>query len=312
MTFPDVTTRCGHLKINGKGKPIPVADAKCLVEIVWLLPGKKAHTFRRQSSEKVCRLLGGDMTLVSEIDARHAALQRTEEGRATQEFMLDGREEAVETFDGMPDGFSYLSKEDRTLFVKEMIEQKLEAGKQKLQLVDQQLHELKVALKRKRVEDLVEGYRSLQDLGVHLDCRTLIELRDNVAIPNRQDVAANGSMALATPLIEDSTTPTHELDAEHRGAPRKRDGHRSCFEQNRHKGSSKQHVGCSRKTDLCLSLSLSLSPSLPLSQAPRMHVLRDKLHNHPALCHDIHEKPSTCFSTNAIVFFKPSGLLTLL
>ena len=157
------------------------------------------------------------MTLVAEIEARHAALQRTEEGRTSQDFLLDGREEAIETFEGVPDGFSYLSKEDRALFVKEMIEQRLEAGKQKLQLVEQQLHERKVALKRKRVENLVEGYRSLQDLGVHLDCRTLIELRDNVAVLNRQAVAANGSMAVATPLIEDSTTPTHELDAEHRG-----------------------------------------------------------------------------------------------
>lgn len=90
------TQRCTQLKINGKGKQTPVADAKTLIEIVWLLPGKKAHAFRRQSSEKVCRLLGGDLTLVSEIEARHGTLQGTEEGRATQEFLLDGREETIE------------------------------------------------------------------------------------------------------------------------------------------------------------------------------------------------------------------------
>ncbi|CAN0532144.1 unnamed protein product, partial [Ectocarpus sp. 8 AP-2014] len=63
-----LTTRIGRLKINGKGNETPVADAKTLIEIVWLLPGKKAHTFRRQSSEKVCRLLGGDLSLVAEIE----------------------------------------------------------------------------------------------------------------------------------------------------------------------------------------------------------------------------------------------------
>lgn len=54
-TAPELTTRCGRLKINGKGNLTPVADAKTLIEIVWLLPGNKAHAFRHQSSEKVQR-----------------------------------------------------------------------------------------------------------------------------------------------------------------------------------------------------------------------------------------------------------------
>lgn len=33
-----VGSRCTYLKINGKGKITPVADAKTLIEIVWLLP----------------------------------------------------------------------------------------------------------------------------------------------------------------------------------------------------------------------------------------------------------------------------------
>ncbi|CAM9812180.1 unnamed protein product, partial [Pylaiella littoralis] len=203
-------SRCPRLKINGKGNETPVADAKTLVEIVWLLPGKKARQFRRQSSEKVCRLLGGDLSLVSEIEARHATLQSTEEGRATQDFLLDGREEAVETFDGMPDNFKYLSPDDRPLFAKQMFEQQLKAGEQKLL-------ESKVALKRKRVDDLVDSYKALQELGVKLDTRTLIELRDNVTILNRQDIVVNGAVAVAAPLLQDSSTPTHELGAEHRG-----------------------------------------------------------------------------------------------
>ncbi|CAM9577117.1 unnamed protein product, partial [Ectocarpus sp. 6 AP-2014] len=105
--------QCSRLRINDKGNVTPVADAKTLIEIVWLLPGKKAREFRRQSSEKVCRLLGGDLSIVSEIEARHATLQSTEQGRATQQFLLYEREEAVETFDGMPAGFKYLAEKDR-------------------------------------------------------------------------------------------------------------------------------------------------------------------------------------------------------
>ncbi len=207
MTSPELSTRCGRLKINGKGNETPVADAKTLIEIVWLLPGKKAHAFRRQSSEKVCRLLGGDLSLVSEIESRHAKLQSTEQGRATQEFLLDGpEEEAVETYDGMPSGFKYLSDAERSQIARQMIEQ--------------QLHERQLSLKRKRVDDLVHSFRSLKDLGVHLDQRTLIELRDNVTVLSRQDVLVNNNnntVAFAAPLIQDSSTPTHELDAAHRG-----------------------------------------------------------------------------------------------
>ena len=84
LANPELGSRCTQLRINEKGKETPVANARTLIEIVWLLPGKKAHTFRRQSSEKVCQLLGGDLSLVSEIEARHATLQSTEQGRTTQ------------------------------------------------------------------------------------------------------------------------------------------------------------------------------------------------------------------------------------
>lgn len=48
-----------RIKINNKGNTTPVADAKTLIQIIWLLPGRKAREFRHASSKKVCRLLGG-------------------------------------------------------------------------------------------------------------------------------------------------------------------------------------------------------------------------------------------------------------
>ena len=76
--------KCDRLKINGKGNITPVADAATLVEIAWLLPGKKAASFRRRGAETVCRMLGGDLTLVDEIQRRHAQVA----GTAEQEFLL--------------------------------------------------------------------------------------------------------------------------------------------------------------------------------------------------------------------------------
>lgn len=56
-----------------------------------------------------------------------------------------------------------------------------------------------------------------EDLGVKLDDRTLIEIRDNISIISRQDFSAVATVVTATPLLTDSSTPTHELDAAQRG-----------------------------------------------------------------------------------------------
>ena len=77
--YPENMTKCHKLKINGKGRETPVADAATLVEIAWLCPGKAAVTFRRKGAESVCRMLGGDLTLVDEIQRRHTQVAGTAE-----------------------------------------------------------------------------------------------------------------------------------------------------------------------------------------------------------------------------------------
>ncbi|KAG5176767.1 hypothetical protein JKP88DRAFT_265318 [Tribonema minus] len=76
--LPDVASSCRQLRIYGNGKLTPCADARTLVEIVWSLPGKPARAFRRTSATTVCRVLGGDVSLVDEIEGRCRALQATE------------------------------------------------------------------------------------------------------------------------------------------------------------------------------------------------------------------------------------------
>jgi hypothetical protein len=78
----ELTGKIGHVKINGKGKLTPVADASTLIEIVWELPGKAAKVFRRQSAHLIARYLGADRTLIAEIEARFERVPA-----ATREFM---------------------------------------------------------------------------------------------------------------------------------------------------------------------------------------------------------------------------------
>ena len=62
--YPELTPKWCKLRINGKGRETPVAGATTSVEIAWLLPGKKAASFRRKGAKTVCRMLGGDLSLV--------------------------------------------------------------------------------------------------------------------------------------------------------------------------------------------------------------------------------------------------------
>jgi hypothetical protein len=73
----------GQLRINGKGRETPVADARTCVEIIWCLPGKAAKEFRRTSAHYITRILGGDPSLITEMEQRHATVSSEQE-----DFML--------------------------------------------------------------------------------------------------------------------------------------------------------------------------------------------------------------------------------
>lgn len=62
MALPDAAGRIGrHASL--------VTDAKGIVDIVMLLPGKQASRLRRQTAELLVRFLGGDLTLIDEVCA---------------------------------------------------------------------------------------------------------------------------------------------------------------------------------------------------------------------------------------------------
>ena len=68
---PELTKDVVKMQFKGKGHVTPFADASTLVNIIWELPGKAAKAFRRQCAHLVCRYLGGDRTLLNEIEMKY-------------------------------------------------------------------------------------------------------------------------------------------------------------------------------------------------------------------------------------------------
>ena len=65
---PEVSTICCSFKFPGKGQTqIPVTDAKGIVTITMLLPGRAAASVRTAAAGVLVRFLGGDMSMVDEI-----------------------------------------------------------------------------------------------------------------------------------------------------------------------------------------------------------------------------------------------------
>ena len=66
--FPEVLTNCSNFKFSGRGqRETPVAEARTIVEIIMVLPGRAAAQVRRAAASVVVRYLGGDLSLVEEI-----------------------------------------------------------------------------------------------------------------------------------------------------------------------------------------------------------------------------------------------------
>jgi hypothetical protein len=94
------------------------------------LPGKAARAFRRESARTVCRVLGGDPSLVQEIERRHHTLQETEGGRSTQDFLVPDTPGTISTENVnqlalMPAGFALLDETGQKEIVLDMVRNEL-------------------------------------------------------------------------------------------------------------------------------------------------------------------------------------------
>ena len=114
-SHPDFITECHEFNFPGRGRPTPVAPLKTLVEIAWLLPGRRAAEFRRAGAATMCRVLGGDLSLVDEIRERHGAIGSEERAAWLEGVETGGRaplewnprkiiSDAMDKLDGAKDG----------------------------------------------------------------------------------------------------------------------------------------------------------------------------------------------------------------
>ena len=135
---PELGTRCTQLRINGKGRETPVADAATLVEIVFMVrsrrftrfftasvtlctshitvvvqcPGKMARDFRRAAAETLCRLLRGDLSLIEDIQQRHQEVEGTDLDTflaAPQVTLGEQSTDAMDTADNVHPEVQYLA-----------------------------------------------------------------------------------------------------------------------------------------------------------------------------------------------------------
>ncbi|KAI9549618.1 hypothetical protein GHT06_003804 [Daphnia sinensis] len=71
---PEVASERRNFKFPGAGqRETPVTDAAGMTYILMLLPGAKAAKFRKMAAVTLCRVLGGDETLVAQIRANKEA-----------------------------------------------------------------------------------------------------------------------------------------------------------------------------------------------------------------------------------------------
>jgi hypothetical protein len=195
--LPDLASSCCQLRINGKGKPTPCADAKTLVEVVWSLPGKAARAFRRKSAIAVCRVLGGDLTLVDEIEGRYRALQATEAGRAARAFLVsDG---GLQVSRELPAELQLATAEQRSSFFASWMHER------QLALIDRE--------KTQQLALIKHGYDLLGSFGV-ADARDRIAFGDLV----RRIVQPPAHDGALMPVSEDDPSiPTPLAHVSHRG-----------------------------------------------------------------------------------------------
>ena len=66
--YPEVKEKLLNLKFPGRGqRDTPVADLPTIIEVIFLLPGKMAAQVRSEASKLFVRYLGGDLSLVQEV-----------------------------------------------------------------------------------------------------------------------------------------------------------------------------------------------------------------------------------------------------
>jgi hypothetical protein len=164
-------------KFPGQGqRPTPVATVMTLCEIAWLLPGLNAAIFRKEGAATLCRALGGDLTLIDEIKARHGEIAGGEE----QGILLEGTGVTVAEANGTA---IVIGARSNALLDLEIAERKLKLEERKLKLpyeiMDMSI-DLSERLKRMANDEADERFRM-----------ALVDASKNITLLNVQSQSAN-------------------------------------------------------------------------------------------------------------------------
>ena len=69
-SYPEVGSDWSNFRFAGRGqRDTPVADARGIVEVIMILPGRAAGQVRKAAADVMVRYLGGDPSLVQEVAA---------------------------------------------------------------------------------------------------------------------------------------------------------------------------------------------------------------------------------------------------
>jgi hypothetical protein len=212
-TESEISTNCGKLKINGIGHSTYVADAKTLVEIVWLCPGKAAREFRRKSAQTIVRVLGGDLSIINEIEQRHIQLNGSEEGRAVQDFLIPDQVQQVQQ---IPMELQMATSEQKYDYVQYWLNEKkrkFELESQEMQMdLDKKKMENELYQKEKQLTFIDRGYQLLE--RINPDPRDVIVHSDLVRnfIQNSIVSQAQAQLIIQPEIIpdDDPSIATHD------------------------------------------------------------------------------------------------------
>ena len=96
QSFPEVSQSVTNFKFSGQGQRLtPVADARTMVEIVMVLPGRTAAMHRRTAADILVRYLGGDPSLVEEIAANRLSQEQMDDNEPARLFGQTVESEAL-------------------------------------------------------------------------------------------------------------------------------------------------------------------------------------------------------------------------
>ena len=95
-SYPEVGSDWSNFRFAGRGqRDTPVSDARGIVEVIMILPGRAASHVRKAAADVMVRYLGGDPALVEEIAANRLRQEDMDENDAARLFGQTVESEAL-------------------------------------------------------------------------------------------------------------------------------------------------------------------------------------------------------------------------